>query len=476
MFFQRFKTPGLAHNAYLLASNKIGIVVDPRRDIEDYLKAAQENGITISYVLETHRQEDFIMGSRALKETCGAEIVGGDHEIFRHCDRKLRDGEEFKVGELTLRALATPGHTPESMSYAVFQSGKKDCWCVFTGDALFVGDAGRTDLPDKDKTAENAGILFDAIHEKILPLGPQTLLYPAHGAGSVCGGNIADYDESSIGFEMGYSPAFTLTRDEFIEHKVNERIPRPPYFTLMEKINIEGGKSPEASASEIPVFSPEDFQRESRKGVVIDTRLPESFAGGHIESSYSIWLGGLPVFGGHVAPAETPFYLVLEDSSDLSEAHLALTRIGMDNIAGVLRKNFESWRNSALPLERSGTISPKELHGSREDIYVLDVREISEFEEGHIPGAHHCFVGDLGKIIDEIPRDQKIVVTCSVGHRAGFATSILLRAGIKDVSNLLGGMTAWKKLDYPVSKGEYDKSFFEDLRNTQPAPLLEQTH
>ena len=475
MHFETFKTPGLAHNAYLLAFKQKGILIDPRRDVDEYIESAQKNGIDIQYVLETHRQEDFILGSATMKELLKTKIVGGDHELFAHCDMQLKDGEEFEVENFCIKVLHTPGHTPESVSYAFYHKDKEQCWAVFTGDALFVGDAGRTDLPDINKTKENAGILYDMIHSKILPLGPQTLLYPAHGAGSVCGGNIADYDESTLGFEEKKNPVFTMTREKFIEHKAHERIPRPPYFTLMEEINLKGGETLNHSMKEVKIMNPEEFQKASEEGIIIDTRLPEAFAGAHIENSYSIWLGGLPVFGGYLIERETPIYLVLEDAEDLSSAHTHLARIGMDKIQGVLKKNFESWRNAGLPIESSGAISPFELKDNLEDYYVLDVREISEFEdEGHIPGAHHCFVGDLEKFVKQENFEKPIVVTCSVGHRASLAVSILLKSGHKDVSNLLGGMTAWENLDFPMIKQDQDQSFFYEINKTKPDPMEHQ--
>ncbi len=299
MFFQRVKTPGVAHNAYIIGSKGDAVIVDPRRDIEEYLKITRENKLQVKYVLETHRQEDFVFGSDQIREITNAKIVSGKHKYSAHSDIYIDDGEELKLGDLTFRCLYTPGHTPESVSYACFMKDKPTlAWAVFTGDALFIGETGRTDLPDTDKTAENAGIHYDSIHQKILPLGDQTLLYPAHGSGSVCGGNIAEYDESTLGFERTYNPVFISSKVEFIKKKVKERIPRPPYFDLMEKLNLRGGiklsKSPEA----VPTLSPKDFARESKNGIVFDTRLPEAFAGGHIPGAYSVWLDGLPVFGG----------------------------------------------------------------------------------------------------------------------------------------------------------------------------------
>lgn len=477
MFFQRIKTPGLAHNAYLLASNKIGILIDPRRDVDEYLTIAEKNGISIRYVMETHRQEDFILGSSSVKEILGAKIIGGDHKLFSYCDIKLKDGEKFKIEDCTIKALHTPGHTPESMSYAFYLKGKEECWAVFTGDALFIGEAGRTDLPAKEKTADNGGLLYDCLNQKILPLGPQTLLYPAHGSGSVCGGNIAEYDESTLGFEQTYNPAFTLSRDEFIQQKLHERIPRPPYFTLMEEINLHGGKPNEKNYLSIKVLKPKEFHEESKKGIIIDTRLPEAFAGGHIPGSYSIWLEGLPVFGGWVCEKETNIYLVVDRAEDVEKAWQYLSRIGMDNIKGALTGNFESWRKEGLPIEMSGTVTPALLN-EKSDLYeVLDVREVTEFEDdGHIPGAFHSYVGEVAEYIQKYPLERPLVVTCSVGHRASFAVSILLKKGYKNVSNLLGGMTAWEKLKLPMKKKESENSFYYENKDSKPMTVEDQIH
>lgn len=475
MFFQRIKTPGLAHNAYLLASNKVGLLIDPRRDVDEYLKLAEENGISIRFVLETHRQEDFVLGSKTLKESLGAQIIGGDHEYFSSCDIKLEDGEEKNIEDFRIKALHTPGHTPESMSYAFYLKGKEKCWAVFTGDALFIGEAGRTDLPDKDKTAENGALLYDSIRKKILPLGPQTLLYPAHGSGSVCGGNIAECDESTIGLEMTYNPAFILSKEDFVKAKLHERIPRPPYFRLMEELNLNGGKEVGKGHLHIPLLNPKEFFEESKKGVVIDTRLPEAFAGGHIPGSYNIWLEGLPVFGGWVCDERTKVYLIVERPTDLQKAWQHLSRIGVDNIAGAITGNFEAWRNEGLPIEMSGTITPKILQEKKGVYQILDVREISEFEDdGHIPGARHSYVGELAEYAREHPLERPLAVTCSVGHRASLAVSILLKLGYKDVSDLLGGMKAWEKLKLPMTKTGPECSSYYEKRGTDSMPIERQ--
>jgi hydroxyacylglutathione hydrolase len=410
-------------------------------------------------VLETHRQEDFVLGSAELARITGAKIVNGRHDLFGHGDIQLKDGEDFSFGKLRIRALHTPGHTPESMSYAVFIPDSPDrAWGVLTGDALFIGETGRTDLPDPKKTGENAALLYDAIHEKLLPLGDQTLLYPAHGAGSVCGGNIADRDESTIGIERSYNPVFTKSRAEFVRAKIAERIPRPPYFAEMEKLNLKGGLPLARQPKEVPVLQPKKLASEMGQGLVIDARDPEAFAAGHIPRSYSIWAAGLPAFGGWVAGPNTPIFFVLTKIDELEDAVLSLARIGVDNIAGVLAGGFDKWRDEGMPVARSGAMTPRDVEATLDKVRVLDVREDSEFEqEGHIPGASHLYVGylekHLRKISPPIERSDHVAVTCSVGHRASLAVSILRREGFEHVHNVLGGMTAWGKLELPSEQG-----------------------
>jgi hydroxyacylglutathione hydrolase len=457
MFFQRVKTPGIAHLAYVVGAKGEAAVIDPRRDVEDYLRIARENDLTITYVFETHRQEDFVMGSAELARITGAKIVNGRHDLFGHGDLRLACGEELSFAGLRVRALHTPGHTPESMSYAMFAPEAPDlCWGVFSGDTLFVGETGRTDLTDPSKTSENAGLLFDNVHQKLLPLGDQALLFPAHGSGSVCGGNIAERDQSTIGLERAYNPVFTTSRERFMAAKVAERIPRPPYFRTMEKLNLRGGLPVAVKPSEVKVLQPSEFASEMVQGIVIDARDAEAFAGGHLPGSFSIWADGLPVFGGWVAadPGMRVF-LVLPDSSELESAVLSLARIGVDGVEGVLAGGFEGWRDAGMPVEESGAVAPRELERRLAEVRVLDVREDSEFEEeGHIPNASHLYVGyldrHLARIEPPLEKSKPIAVACSVGHRASLAVSILRRRGFERVDNLLGGMTAWSELKLPM--------------------------
>ncbi|MGE0551172.1 MAG: rhodanese-like domain-containing protein [Kofleriaceae bacterium] len=459
MFFRRIKTPGLAHNAYLLGDHDNAILVDPRRDIDEYLKLARDNGLTIKYVVETHRQEDFVIGSNAIAERTGAKIVSLRHELFGHSDIRLADGERLTAGKLTLQAIHTPGHTPESTCYAVYLKDAPDrAWGVLTGDTLFIGETGRTDLTDPKQTTEHAGQLFDAVHAKLLPLGDQTLLWPAHGAGSVCGGNIADRDESSLGLERSYNPVFTKSRSQFVAAKLRERIPRPPYFSLMEKLNLAGGAAIAKRTDEVALLSAKKFASEIKQGIVLDGRDPEAFAGGHIPGSYAMWLEGMATFAGWFANQQTPVFLVLDEIDQLQTAVVSLARLGVDNVQGVIAGGFDAWRDAGQPIARAETIAPRQLKDQRDDYFVLDVRDDNEFEsEGHIADARHLYVGylehHLRRLAPELRSKPPIAVVCSVGHRAGLAASILLRHGYDQVANVLGGMTAWNKLELGTVSG-----------------------
>ena len=350
--------------------------------------------------------------------------------------------------------METPGHTPESITYAVYveDSGDK-CWGAFTGDTLFVGDTGRTDLTDPTKTAENAGILYDSVHRKIAPLGDQTLLYPAHGSGSACGGNISDRDDSTLGIEKATNPVFKKSRGEFIDHKLAEKMARPPYFRHMEEVNLLPGR-PLKSPPPHHVLQPKEFQKRMKHGLVIDTRSPEAFASAHIPGSINIWMDGLPAFGGWFADEHTRIFLIVEGAEEMDLAIKSLARIGIDLVEGVITSGVEAWREQGLPIEMLGTMSVLDAapRMKNEPVQVLDVRDQYEWDEKHIPGAIHQFVGELEGNLPQIPRDSEVIVHCSVGHRSGIAVSVLKRNGFTRVYNMLGGITAWEKLDFPIEK------------------------
>lgn len=456
MIFERIKSEGLAHLSYFVGSGNEAIVIDPRRDCQIYLDIARREGMKIKYIFETHRNEDYVIGSLELKELTDAEIYHGKGVDFKY-GIFVSDGQEFNFGSMKLTALHTPGHTDESMSYALTDpdSGKAPLM-VFTGDALFVGDVGRTDLYGPEEIPRMAANLYESIFNKILPLGDGVILCPAHGAGSLCGGAISKREYSTLGLERIQNPALQRTdKEEFIKFKLEEKLEFPPYFKKMEQYNLQG--PPLLKGLPVPeLLFPKEFVKEMEKGaMVVDTRMPHSFGGAHIKGSYGIWLKGLPYYAGWVLPYDKPILLVLEEKDQLEAAVSYLVRIGYDSIAGFLNGGISSWYMKALPVESLNLISVQSLKDKiekNEEMVILDVRRDEEWEKGHIEGARHVYVGHLEENLDKVPRNSPIIVYCDSSRRSNIAASILKKNGYDMVYNVLGSMTAWKNAGYKVVK------------------------
>lgn len=456
MILERFKSEGIAHNSYLLGSNNDAIVIDPIRDCQIYADFAQQMGLKIKYIFETHRNEDYVIGSVELKNLTGAEIFHGPGLDWKY-GSLLLNGQTFQIGKLRLTAIHTPGHTDESMSYSVADLATGGTTVIiFTGDTLFVNDVGRTDLYGSKEVPRLASTLYDSIFQHILPLGDGVIIYPAHGNGSVCGGHIAVRNESTIGIERRQNPLLHKTnKEEFVKHKVAEILERPPYFTRMEKYNLEG--PPLLACMPLPTpFTPFEFRSEMEKGaLVIDTSEPATFGGIHIKGAYSIWVEGIPSFAGWVLPYDKPILLVIERQSDLEKAVRYFIRVGYDQIIGYLKGGIENWYNAGYPMESLSLLSVhqlKDMLDRQEPMTVLDTRGQEEWESGHIEGAIHIYVGHLEQRIAEVPKDKPVAVYCRTGYRAGLSASILLRAGHQKVYNIPGSVTAWIAAGFPIVK------------------------
>ncbi len=456
MIFERIKSAGIAHNSYLLGSGSEAAVIDPRRDCQIYIDSAQQKGLKIKHIFETHRNEDYVIGSVELNNITGAEIYHGPGLNWKY-GNTVQGGQEFQVGKLKLTAIHTPGHTDEGMSYAVADLATGEAAVmVFTGDTLFVGDVGRTDLYGPKEVPRLASNLYDSIFKKLLPLGDGVIVYPAHGGGSVCGMHIANRDESTIGMERAQNPVLQIkSKDEFVKYKIAEKPERPHYFTQMERYNLEG--PPILGCMPLPApLTPNEFRTEMDKGaVVVDTSEPAAFGGIHIKGAYSIWVEGLPAFAGWVLPYDRPILLVLEGQADLERSACYLIRAGYDRITGYLKGGIESWYNAGLPMESLDLLSVHQLKGMldrHEQLTVLDTRGQAEWESGHIEGALHIYVGHLEQRQSEVPGDKPVAVYCKTGHRAGLSASILLRAGYPKVYNVPGSITAWVAAGFPIVK------------------------
>jgi hydroxyacylglutathione hydrolase len=461
MIFERIKSEGLAHNSYFIGSGNSAAVIDPRRDIQVYLDLAQSGGMRIKGVFETHRNEDYVIGSIELAAATQAAVYHGPRLDWQY-GSVLSEGQTFKFGGINLTAILTPGHTDESVSLILtdLASGKNPVM-VFTGDALFVGDTGRVDLYGPAEITRLSANLFESVFKRILPLGDGVILCPAHGAGSVCGVNIADRDESSLGTERLQNPALkNVNKPDFIRSKNLEKPERPPYFLKMEKDNLAGPPLLHGLPSPPPLPAAE-FKNEIDDGaIVVDASWPAAFGGAHIHGSYSIWLEGLAAFAGWVLPYDKSILLVLEDTRHIDTAVRYLIRLGYDRIAGFLKDGIEGWYNAGFPVEQLPLLSVhqlKEKLDNKEEITVLDVRDEAEWNSGYIKCAQHIYVGHVAENLAQISRDLPVAAMCSVGHRGGLAASILLQAGFPRVYNVLGGFTAWRHAGYPVIKNILEK-------------------
>ncbi|MBM3291838.1 MBL fold metallo-hydrolase [Candidatus Bathyarchaeota archaeon] len=451
MLFQTIKSEIVSHLSYIFSSKGEAAVIDPRRDVEVYTKTLTEWGSKLKFIFETHRNEDYVIGSIELSKITGAKIIHGPGLPWKYGETYI-DNQKFLFGALTVVALHTPGHSPDSSCYAVIdnETGNKPI-LVFTGDTLFVGDVGRTDFLGKENTPKMSALLFDGIHEKLIPLGDGVIIYPAHGSGSVCGGNIAEREFSTIGAEKAMNSLLALKKDKFINKKIAEKHEKSPYFKYMEIYNLEG--PPDKKIPIVNALKPKEFMASLDNGAkIIDTRSAASFGGAHIQGSYNLVPNRLNN-AGWVVDLNEEVLLVSEDPDDINYATVNLYRMGYDKFVGYLTGGVESWLKEGYPLQKINLIDVftlKKNIDSKEDMTILDVRRYNEWDDGHIKDAIHIYLGKLPERLSEVPENKPVYVICKTGSRSSFASSILIRAGRKNIYNILGGMDAWKKLGYPI--------------------------
>jgi hydroxyacylglutathione hydrolase len=452
MIIERVISPGIAHFSYLVGSGKTAAVIDPRRDVDIYLDYAARHGVSITHIFETHRNEDYVIGSTELATLTGARIMHGHNFPFSYGE-PVYEGDTFSFGNVTLSVLDTPGHTLESISLVLRDTAVSGIpIAVFTGDAVFAGDTGRTDFYGSDRTAEVSGILFDSIHEKILPLGENVILFPAHGAGSVCGTVITDHPFTTTGYERRTSPDLQLDRQGFISRKTQQNHYYPPYFKKMEEFNQRGAPVLKRLPF-LTAFSPQELASSLESYQILDVRSPTSFASGHIPGSFSIWRDGVASFSGWFLDYERPVLIVDDWSQYPDEILRTLIRIGYDNVKGYIAGGFNAWSRAGLPTGVTGAWSVQQLHHhlGGEEILVLDVRDAANRRRaGAIEGSMPVYVGELPGRTGLLSRDRHLACICDTGFKGSIAASILARNGFPYVTNILGGMAAWLMAGYPV--------------------------
>jgi glyoxylase-like metal-dependent hydrolase (beta-lactamase superfamily II) len=455
MIFTQYYLDCLSQASYLIGDQSTGraVVVDPRRDIDEYVRDAEASGLTIDLVLETHFHADFLSGHLELAAATGAEIGFSSVAEPEFAARKLADGERISLGEVQLQILHTPGHTPESISIVVWEhAGDETPYGVLTGDTLFIGDVGRPDLlASLGFTAPQlAGMLYDSLHTKLLPLADATRVYPAHGAGSACGKNLSTDTWSTMGDQRATNYALQLPdRDTFVELVTEGQPPAPGYFVYDAVLNRKDRPLLDETALP-PALSLADVERLVAGGtMLIDGRDPEDFARGHLAGSINIGLNGrYAEFAGSVVPSDADIVLVAEPGFEL-EAKNRLARIGFDRVVGCLGGPLEVMTANPGKVVRGSRLTATELDERRaevSDLQLVDVRNPGEVKLGTIAGATAIPVGQLPGRLDELDRSAPTVVFCAGGYRSSVAASVLRRDGFSDVSDLIGGYGAWSEL------------------------------
>lgn len=457
MYVQQLYTNCLAQGAYYIESNGEAAIVDPIRETEGYIELAKSRGAKIKYVFETHFHADFVSGHIDLAQQTGATIVFGPKAETGYETYKAKDGEEFKIGEITIRAIHTPGHTPESTCYLLLDKSYQE-YCIFTGDTLFVGDVGRPDLLDgKMSKEELAGMMYDSLNTKIKTLPDEVIVYPAHGPGSSCGKNLGKETFSTIGEQKASNYALQkMTKDEFIKELTTGLTAPPQYFFSDARINKTGYSSLSSVLTKSrKALSPAEVENAINNGsLVLDTRTPDDFEKGFIPGSINIGLNGMfAIWVGTVVDITKNLVLVCDIGKE-EESLLRLARVGYENIAGYIGGGFESWRNAGKKVNSIKSIEPADLVGKvSAGANVLDVRKISEVEGGHITNATVIPLSELSENTSEIKTNEPVYVHCAGGYRSMIAASILKAKGFNNVVNVHQGWSKIKDTSVPISVG-----------------------
>jgi len=464
MFLKKIKSEGLAHFSYIVGDKTEAAVIDPRRDIDVYLETAKEEGVKIKYIFETHRNEDYIIGSRALSAVSGAEIFHADGELKYQYKNKVESGKKYKIGRLNIEAMHTPGHTKGSHSY-ILNDYEDQPWMIFTGDILFAGDVGRIDFYGEENIPKIAGLLYDSLYNKIAPLGDGVIICPAHGAGSVCGSQIADKEYTTIGIEKKSNPYYQYNSKEEFMKNVGEMEAKPQYFKDMEAANLNPSERTELPF--VPALTPAEFaeKRKEKNTIVIDTRSDSNYATSHIENSLYLWDQILASFIGWFLDVDTNILLVNEGDYP-EETIRTLYRMGYENIKGFLSRGMLTWNMSGKKSLSTATITVHKLcdildENSEEEYTLLDIRKDEEKEEeGYIEGSYEIplteLEADLDKHIKELDSGKDIYIFCGSGMRSMTAASLFENKMNTTVKVVMGGLSGWSSTTCPIKNEDIE--------------------
>ncbi len=458
MYFKQFYLGCLAHASYMIGCAGEAAVVDPQRDVDIYLEESRLHGLKIRHVIETHLHADFVSGHRELAGRTGAKVYLGAKAGARFDHVPVHEGEEIRIGEVVLRFLETPGHTPESISVLVFDlEVSAELQAVLTGDTLFIGDVGRPDLLGaKMSAAELAGQLYDSLHLKLLSLPDEVKVYPAHGAGSLCGRNISSERSSTIGRERRFNCALKAqSREEFIGMLTTDLPEAPSYFHVDVEINRTGPSMLTQLPEPLPLVPAEVVRRMNLGCTVLDIRPSADYGAGHLPGALNIGLDGqFASWAGTLISATTPIVLVAGGEDAVREARIRLARVGLENVIGYLADGMPAWGEDNVLLVKTEQINVEELAArlkGEQPPRVLDVRRPGEWQAGHIAGALHLPLHTLINACGCLRREP-VAVVCAGGYRSSMAAGILERNGFPSIANVVGGMTAWASANLPIAR------------------------
>jgi hydroxyacylglutathione hydrolase len=452
----------LAHASYLIAdqASRTAIVVDPQRDIQQYVDDAAQLGVSIRHVFLTHFHADFLAGHLELRDRCGADIRVGAQAKAEYAFIPMKHGDTLDLPALRLQVLETPGHTIESISILVFDLTKSadEPYAVLTGDTLFIGDVGRPDLrASLGWTAHQlGGYLYDSVHTKLLPLPDETLIYPAHGAGSLCGKHLSSDTISTMGEQRRFNYALQpMSKDDFIRIVTADQPDAPAYFTYDAILNTRERPTLDTTLQEVlnPIGLDEVLALGNAGSQLLDVREAADYAKGHLAGSINIGLGGqYATWAGTTLDPNRPIVIIAEPGRE-QEAALRLGRIGFDHVKGYLRCGMEALATRPELVQTTRRVSPPMLAeelASPQAPLVIDIRTPSEWNTGHLSGSINLPLSQLQQHLDQVPRDRTIAIHCAGGYRSSIAASILSRHGISNVIELAGGIAAWEAARFPV--------------------------
>ncbi len=454
MLLKHFFIGKIAHSSYILACGRSCAVIDPQRDVELYISEARALGVDITHILETHLHADFVSGHMDLAQKTGARIYVAKSAKCTFDHIPLSEGDTIELEDMVIEVLETPGHTPEHLSYVVIDKSRSDSPVgVFVGDTLFVGDVGRPDL-FPNIAQELAGQLYHSLHDKLLQLPDYVEVYPAHGAGSLCGRAMGAKWTSTIGYERRFNAALQIKdKSMFIKSLTENMPPAPDHFSRCSDINRHG-PARLAELPEVEVLSASQFRERMSdpEVVVLDTRSYHAYAGLHIPGAWHLDLNGnFPTFAGWVLPTEKDVLLVGDDYGKALEAITWARRVGVDRIVGYLDGGMVAWSAAGYGTRSIKLLSAEDLHEmitGDVDFVLIDVRAPQEYEDNHIRGAINIPVADLRTRYNDLNRDETTVLICSSGNRSSLSASILEQHGFKNVYNVAGGMTGYSAAGY----------------------------